>query len=346
MSRVYGKCGNICSECPWGIWSRENLTPDDWNSFAEDVKKHLGYNPAKNPCHGCQTPTEKLSKDVGVHNFLRGCSARACAFYNEIENCAYCSRYPCDKIKAMNIDNDRVSVENRLGRKLSDEKYQAYVRIFEGKKSLDDIRASLKPTEIIEVKAVEKKSPMIIPFPNGTLDKKEHQFKILHDLLYRIITSSFGIRNVDVVSGQAMVETRREITLRILFIAARFGFIESDKLVIDSISINTHKTGTSGFPTTESAWKRWLSYLKSTGIICEMEFSEIDKDKRKSPIGWLRERIPGTENPVWFLKISLDKSLGNTSTLKTLVEYGNDIEEKFGNKAFGKFKKADMRIIS
>ena len=84
MQPVISKCGNLCSSCPWGIWIRKNQTDEEWDTYAADVKKYLGFSPAKNPCHGCQTPNEKLSKDVGVHNFLRGCSARKCAFHNEI----------------------------------------------------------------------------------------------------------------------------------------------------------------------------------------------------------------------------------------------------------------------
>jgi hypothetical protein len=345
MSRVNGKCGHICSECPWGIWSRKKLTPDDWNSFAEDVKKHLGYTPAKNPCHGCQTPNEELSKNVGVHNFLRGCSARSCAFYNEFQNCAYCSRYPCDKIEAMNLENDRTAVEARLGFTLPEEKYQAYVRVFEGKKSLDRIRANLKPSEILKAKVIESKLPNIVPFPSGKLGKKEIQFKELHEKLSEITSSTFGIRNNDVVSGQEMMETRREIALRTLWIAARYGSIQGGKLVVDSILINTHKKGTSGFPTTESAWKRWFSILRGIGINCEIEFADIDEDRRKSPIGWLRERIPGTEDPAWFLKMSFDESLESSSFLKVLKGYADALEEKFGNRAFGNFKKVDMRFV-
>ncbi|MFW9811679.1 MAG: hypothetical protein ACFFF9_04420 [Candidatus Thorarchaeota archaeon] len=76
MKQVISKCGNICSSCPWRVWSRRGFTEEKWGSFFQDVKKYVGFSPPKNPCHGCQTPNEKLSKDVGVHNFLRGCSAQ------------------------------------------------------------------------------------------------------------------------------------------------------------------------------------------------------------------------------------------------------------------------------
>ena len=212
-------------------------------------------------------------------------------------------------------------------------------------KSLDEIRSALKPSAIREAKSIEVKPSKIIAFPSVTLNKRETQFKDLHKALSKIAVSAFGIRNTDVLSGQEMVESRREIALRILWIAARYGSFKKDNLVVDSILINTHKKGTSGFPTTEPAWKRWFSHLTDIGITCEMEFADITKEERTSPIGWLKERIPGTDDPTWFLRISMDKSLGNSSTLKILQEYACMLDQHFENKAFGKFKEIDMSTL-
>jgi len=342
MQPVISKCGNMCSSCPWGVWSRKNLSPEDWSLFEEDVKKYVGYSVVKNPCHGCQTPNENLSKDVGVHNFLRGCCTRACAFYNEFRNCAYCSRYPCDSIEVLNRERSREDVEKRLGIDIPEDMYEKYVRIYEGKKNLDEIRSTLKQNEISEPKIVEQKGPKIVPFPdiNGAAD-----FKRLHDSLSKIMKSSLGIVNADVISGQELIKDRRERMLRILWIVARYGVVKGSSLLVDSITINTHKKGTSGFPTSEKAWKRWLLSMSEIGIKCEMEFADIDEDSRASPIGWLRDRIPGTDDPVWFLRMELDESLGNAVMLKTLQTYASSIDEKYGTRAFGNFKKIDMRFL-
>ena len=186
MTRVISKCGNMCSSCPWGVWVRRNQSEEEWESFAEDVKKYVGYSPTKNPCHGCQTPTENLSKDVGVHNFLRGCSARKCAFYNEIRNCAHCSRYPCDKIESLNLSNSRKDAEERIGEPIPEDMYLAFVRIFEGMKNLDEIRSGLSSDQIQEVKTVQQKIPKVVPFPD--VKKKYAMYKPLHDALTNIIT--------------------------------------------------------------------------------------------------------------------------------------------------------------
>ncbi|MFW9809514.1 MAG: DUF3795 domain-containing protein [Candidatus Thorarchaeota archaeon] len=344
MKPVISKCGNMCSSCPWGVWVRRNQTEEEWESYAAEVKKYVGFSVTKNPCHGCQTPTDKLAKDVGVHNFLRGCSARKCAFHNNIKNCSYCSRFPCDKIELMNQGKSRQNAETRIGEQISDDVYQRFVRIFEGKKNLEEIRSGLSPVEIKDVKTVEKKSPRITEFPK--VEGKYTKYESLHHTIVTILTSEQGLKDTDTLAGQELLNGRRAILMRLLWIAATFGKIEKDRLIVDSILINTHKKGTSGFPTSEAGWLRYLMRLSREGIGAEMEFVLSDKSERTSPIGWLRDRIPGSDDPVWNLTLSFDEKLGGLDTLKLLHSYAKDIEEKFGKKAFSNFNKADMRLYA
>jgi len=343
MESVISKCGNQCSSCPWGVWIRRNQSDDEWDSFAEDVKVHLGYSPAKNPCHGCQTPTENLAKDVGVHNFLRGCSVRKCAFFNDFENCAYCSRYPCDKIKELNISNSKERVEQRTGKSIPDDKYMAYVRVFEGQKTLDEIRKELASDQILEVKPIEQKDLKVVAFPN--VRKSHMKYKQLHDALTKIITSELGLTDIDTVAIQEMLEKRRAVLLRLLWMVSLYGVVDGETISIDSITINTHKKGTSGFPTTEGAWIRWLEILSTAGIEGELKLAPIDKSDLVTPIGWLRDRIPGSNDPSFHLKISLDDKRGGFESLKLLQSYAKLLEEEYGNRSFSVFKKADMRFI-
>lgn len=343
MKQVISKCGNMCSSCPWGVWVRRTQREEEWDSYVEDVKKYVGYSPTKNPCHGCQTPTENLSIDVGVHNFLRGCSARKCAFHNEVRNCAYCSRYPCDKIKSLNLSNSRQDAEERIGEPIPDDKYLQFVRIFEGMKNLDEIRSGLSSDQIQSVKTVEKKPPKIVTFPE--VKKKHMKYKTLHDALTTIITSELGLVDTDAVAGQEMLKKRRAVLLRLLWIIANYGLIDGKNLTVDSITINTHKKGTSGFPTTEGGWKRWLETLSNVGIYGSMKLAPLDKSELISPIGWLRDRIPGSNDPAWSLSVSLDEQYGGFETLKKLQVYVKELDEEYGKRSFGRFTKADMRFL-
>jgi hypothetical protein len=343
LKRVISKCGNICSSCPWGVWVRKNQTDDEWATYVEDVKNYVGFTPTKNPCHGCQTPTENLAKDVGVHNFLRGCSARNCAFHNEIRNCAYCSRYPCDKIKALNAIDRRRNAEQRIGESISDEKYLAYFRIFEGKKTLDEIREGFRPEEIKEAKTVEPKKTKVVEFPE--VGQKYTNYRSLYNILSSILNSKLGLSDIDTLAVQEMLEKRQSILFRLLWILANYGAFDGKSLSVDAITIGAQKKGTSGFPTTEGAWSHWLEVLSKISIHSEMKFADIDKAQLTSPIGWLRDRIPKSNDPAWHLEISLDKTLGGTSTLEMLKTYARILDEKYGERAFAMFTKADMRFL-
>ena len=130
-----------------------------------------------------------------------------------------------------------------------------------------------------------------------------------------------------------------------MWILAVYGNKDGESLIADSITINTHKKGTSGFPTTEGAWNRWIEILSIVGIYGELKLAPIDKSELISPIGWLRDRIPGSNDPGFHLMISFDKKMGGSDSLKLLHSYAKKIDEIHGKRSFGVFKKADMRIL-
>jgi hypothetical protein len=237
----------------------------------------------------------------------------------------------------------REKVEERLGESIPEAKYIAYVRIWEGMKNLDEIRSGLRQEEIREVKAVEEKLPRITPFPD--VEKKYQDFEQLHSSLSKIILSKFNLSDTDTLAGQEMLKSRRTLLQRLLWILANHGTIDGDTLSLDAISFNTYKKGTSGFPTSEGAWIQWLDNLSKLGIHGELRFMLDDKAQRTSPIGWLRDRIPGTNNPVWYLDVTLDAKLGGPDLLKMLQSYASTLDDEFGKKAYSRFSKADMRVF-
>jgi len=324
------------------VWIRRNQTEEQWDSYVSEVKMYVGFTPAKNPCHGCQTPNEKLSKEVGVHNFLRGCSARKCAFYNDFRNCAYCSRYPCDKIKSLNSSDRRRAAEERLGHPMPDDKYESFIRIFEGQKTLDGVRKGLSNDEIKEVKTENPKQSKIVDFPET--DEKVGKYKPLHESMSAILSSKLGLIDTDTIAVQEMLEGRRDVLVRFLWILANYGTIKDKQLSVDSISISKHKKETSGFPTTEEAWNRFLDLISSAGINSEIELAPVDRNQLITPIGWLRDRIVGSDTPGYHIRISLNESLGGFPSLKLMQSFVKDLDEQFGKKGFAKFKKVDMRF--
>ncbi len=344
MEMIVGECGNMCNGCPWGRYLRAEMTPRKWEAYVEEVKKYVGYYPSKNPCYGCQTPDDELSKEVGVHNFLRGCSVRKCALENDLENCAYCSRYPCDHLVVLDQEHTRETVSKRLGEPVPDDMYEKHVKIFEGMKQLDVFRAGLSDDIIVAVQTIEPKKAKLTEFPPTLTESKKHSgLKKLHETLSSLAHSSFGLKDADTPATQEMVKTRRAIIFRLLWILAVHGELD-DKgtMMLDSLSISTHKKGTSGFPNTEGAWLRLLAMMKNAGMQAEIV---PQTDELYSGLGWLRDRIPKTEDPAWFLKVDFDEEIGGRDALRWLQEYGEKLEAEHGKRAFGQFRKVDMRVL-
>ncbi len=246
-------------------------------------------------------------------------------------------------IKSLNVSNSRADAEARIGEPIPDDKYEAYVRIFEGMKTLDEIRKDLDLEDIVEVKTVEDKPPKFTPFPE--VKKEFVKFKPLYDSLTIIFGSNLGLSDTDTVAGQEMLKGRRAVLKRLMWIIATYGTLEGDVLTTDSIIINTHKKGTSGFPTSDSGWNRWIAAFSKIGIHGELVLAVQDRDQLISPIGWLRDRIPKSNDPAWFLNVSFDEKLGGAQSLKLLQSYAQQLDQKYGKRTFSRFTKADMRLF-
>jgi hypothetical protein len=320
------------------------MAPGKWDDYVEEVKKYVGYTPTKNPCHGCQTPDDKLTRDVGVHNFLRGCSARKCALQSNLQNCAYCSRYPCDRLVVMNQEHTRETVSKRIGEPVPEAMYEKHVKIFEGTKQLDEIRTGLSGDEIVEVQIIEPKKAKLVEFPPSFGESEKHiGLKKLYEALSSIALSSFGLKDGDTLATQEMIKRRKAVIFRLLWILALHGELDdTGTMMLDSIAISTHKKGTSGFPNTENAWLRLLAMMRSEGVEGEIV---PQTDELYSGLGWLRDRIPKTQDSAWFLRLDFRAEIGGHDALRWLQEYGRRLEEEHGKRAYGRFRKVDMRAL-
>lgn len=92
MERIIAYCGLVCNDCPIFIATLENnqqkkvelaneYTSDAYKVAKEDIN-----------CSGC------ASTSSNVFKFCLECDIRLCGFGREIQNCAYCSEYPCNKL--------------------------------------------------------------------------------------------------------------------------------------------------------------------------------------------------------------------------------------------------------
>lgn len=93
MSEDFAYCGLDCAECPAYIAMMTNndelrrTTAEKWNNpdfpvSLEDIN-----------CVGCKIEGEEH------FNWCDKCSVRACASERNVETCAHCDDYVCDKLK-------------------------------------------------------------------------------------------------------------------------------------------------------------------------------------------------------------------------------------------------------
>ena len=93
MEQMIAFCGLVCTECPAFI-----ATKSDDNRKREKTAKQWSelYNVDIKPedinCHGC------IAIGETVFSYCNMCEIRKCGQERNVENCAYCDDYACDKL--------------------------------------------------------------------------------------------------------------------------------------------------------------------------------------------------------------------------------------------------------
>ena len=97
-SEMIAYCGLNCVTCLIYLATRET-DPKKQRRMKEQVvqaiKKYYGQEERVediNDCDGCKAQSPRL------YYGCRMCRIRKCASEKHLENCAYCSEYPCDKL--------------------------------------------------------------------------------------------------------------------------------------------------------------------------------------------------------------------------------------------------------
>lgn len=131
MEPIIAKCGYRCDLCPA---YKTNLKSDaDKQKMCDAWAKYLGS----------QIPPEAIKSCAGC---LAGdgdetCSVRPCANEKNLDNCAYCEQFACDKLKArMNFIEEKVKDSSNI----PEEDYNSFIKPFLGKEYLLKIRESLE----------------------------------------------------------------------------------------------------------------------------------------------------------------------------------------------------------
>ncbi|TFF95785.1 MAG: DUF3795 domain-containing protein [Promethearchaeota archaeon] len=338
MEQIISRCGNICSECPWSKNMRKKIGKEDWGEYSKEVKKYTGYKPIKyewEGCIGCFTPNEQLPKHP-FYNFLRKCRTRKCGSYNEVENCAYCARFPCMNTVA-NDKFTREKISEKLGNKIDDITYEKFIKMFDSMTNLRIIRKTLSQDQIKNPKPISKKIE-IVKLKEGFKNK---EYNKVYEKLLEIANSNLGIKGIDTLSGLENYKLRKQFLWRFIWIFGLYGKIEDNSLIIDSSTLYENRKPIS-LPNNEDQWKIYLDILAEFGIIAELE---IKTDKLYTPGGYMRAQLPKTKKPAYNFKMNLDPNLQKYDFFNRLNELLSELQNQAGKRAFSNFKKLNFNPI-
>lgn len=104
MKDAMAYCGLICRTCPIYLATRQKDSKKKHQMRAEiarQIEEIYGQKSSAEDigdCDGCKAGTGRL--------FSTGCEVKQCAIGKEIENCAYCSEYACDKLEKVFVSDE------------------------------------------------------------------------------------------------------------------------------------------------------------------------------------------------------------------------------------------------
>ncbi|MCW4034843.1 MAG: DUF3795 domain-containing protein, partial [Candidatus Bathyarchaeota archaeon] len=299
----------------------------------------LGYTPIKTACATCQTPDDKIPKTSKLPS--KKCLIRQCVDKTGIDNCAYCSRFPCGTLKDTAGLWNRKSIETRLGQQISEDQYHKFVEPFEGLTRLEGIRSSLKSDQIVEpAKATESKMKTV-EFPKN-LQQDVASFKAVHKLLTNIQNSDFGLKDSDTFAQMHKLEKQKMHVLRFLWILASHGKLEKENttLVIDAQTYMNNRGQEKNLAMRTFVENVVFKNLSQFGVDSELvPLNDAKNEQITTGTGYLRKNG-------WLLKIWFMKKTGGADLLKALQNYAKKLDKKYGSKAFRVFQQADMTVLS
>ncbi|MGD2179432.1 MAG: hypothetical protein PVG71_16630 [Anaerolineae bacterium] len=230
----------------------------------------------------------------------------------------------------MSVDyRDRVA--ERLGSPIAEEDYLAFIEPYEGMKHLEEIRASLGPEDIVEMKEVSTR-PRLVDFPQDLPFPEEERaaLEALHGLLA-------AVEIVDGVSyaRRTVLRKRRRRLLKILWAFGRFGECteeDGSHVVIESETYLAQKIDSN-----HARVQDYFEALRGYGVQCE--HVPLAEEGWLTPKGALRKGG-------WFMRMCFADSAGGAGALKALQRYAARLDEEYGKRAFRTFSKADMRVLS
>jgi hypothetical protein len=133
MKAILTRCGYRCDLC---LAYRPNVenNPSAQQKLSDGWDKYFGFRlpPAQVICDGCMSEDPKLID--------QGCPVRPCVIEKGLDSCAQCAQYVCERLTERLVVYEEV--KNRVKAEIPKDDYQCFIRPYENKRRLDELRAS------------------------------------------------------------------------------------------------------------------------------------------------------------------------------------------------------------
>jgi hypothetical protein len=328
MNDLIAKCGCNCSRCP--TYKNNLQAIEDRKRCSWGWKKYLNIklSPEKlRPCDGCSISDDKRKV------YYLNCHVRKCAMINGVENCAFCSDYPCREvlnIHSLQKPDAKEKIIERTGASIQQEDYLAFIEPYEGIKHLNEIRQTLGADEIVEMKRFSVR-PKILSFP---IDLPFSKDKIsTYQYLHQIIATLEVSEHISHARKFTLEKNRKQL-LKILWAFGRFGELKEEDgshLMLGSETYSSQKISSY-----YSKVQDYIGLIAKYGVHCEIV--PLQEKGWVTPTGALR-------NTGWLMKLTIDEKISGGLTVKALKNYAAKLDEKYGKNAFRYFSKGDMQVL-
>ena len=133
METILTRCGYRCDLCLAFKPNVEN-NPSNQQKLSDGWYKYFGFRlpPAKVVCDGCISEHPRLID--------QGCQVRPCVIEKGLDNCAQCEHYVCEKLTERLVMYEEIKY--RVRAEILEDDYQCFIRPYENKKRLEELRAS------------------------------------------------------------------------------------------------------------------------------------------------------------------------------------------------------------
>jgi hypothetical protein len=132
MAIILTRCGYRCDLC---LAYRPNVekNPENQQKLSDGWYQYFGFRlpPAEIICQGCMSDNPQLDQ---------ACPVRPCVIERNLDNCAHCEHYSCEKLKERLVVY--AEVKDRVSAEIPEEDYLCFIRPYENKRRLDAIRAT------------------------------------------------------------------------------------------------------------------------------------------------------------------------------------------------------------